>query len=145
MYVILRKMFRDIKLLKPVSHYATIVQVIGVESMKKAIIGFMFTIVFILSGCTDTNAEQKELSNISIEGVTDQYVDRNDVVNLMDGVTVIGDDGIDYSDYVILSSYTCGFYNDTYLHTEVSKKCDIIYTVVVGNFFSREHATVYIR
>lgn len=110
--------------------------------MNKIMILLVSSIVILMAGCQE---ETIELSSLQIIGVENQTVYQNATVNLMDGITVIGNDGIDYSEYMVLSSYSCGFYNDTYLHTEVSKKCDIIYTVVVGDFFVREYATIYIR
>lgn len=99
-------------------------------------------LLLIMTACEE---EKVELTSLQIIGVENQTVYQNATLDLMDGVQVLGNDGVDYSEYVVLTSYSCGFYDDTFLHTTTKQKCDIIYTVVVGDFFAREYATVYIR
>ena len=71
--------------------------------MKKIVMIMMvlFT-VLTLSGCG--NEESENVTSLEIRGISSTVVRTNDLFNVLDGVTVVGDNGVDYTEFVRVSS-----------------------------------------
>lgn len=108
--------------------------------MKKGLFGLVVLVMFALSGCNSN-----ELNSITLEGLSDKTVSVGATFNALEGVKVVGDNGIEYSDSIIVSSFACGFDENNNLYTSKAKKCDITYTAVVEGKYVSESITVIIE
>ncbi len=100
---------------------------------------FLITYLF---GCDEEVIEVEEgISSLTFYGVEDQTVSRNTTVDLLEGVSILGDDGIDYIDHVITNSYSCEIKEHTITISNIAT-CDVTYVIVVDNIYNKTDITI---
>lgn len=94
----------------------------------------------------ETEEEQEEvaLTTLTITGMENKSVKVGQTLNVLEGITVTGDNGVDYTDYLMIKSSNCGFDHDNNLYTQTAKKCDISYIAVAEGYYVREDITITI-
>ncbi len=114
------------------------------------VFAFMFTLV----GCEEETKEVEiieepeevvELTELVMSGVEDAVVFKNSSYNVLDGITVVGNDEIDYTEFVKVYISGCGVDEDNNLYTTDKATCYIEYIAVIDGIFIKNSREVEIR
>jgi hypothetical protein len=109
--------------------------------MKKLLILVSaLVLAFTLAAC-DKTPDGTGLESVTLNGVADFEVEQDDVVDLLDGITAIGSDDVDYSEFITVDSDDCTI-TDGMLDTSVGGTCTVTYSAVVEGKLAREVAVV---
>lgn len=82
-----------------------------------------------------------KLEGLNLVGLDDLDVDSGTTVDLLDGVTATGTDGVDYSSNIQISSDNCSIVEDS-LYKETGGTCTVLYSVVVDGILGRQQRTI---
>lgn len=107
----------------------------------------LLTFALLLSGCAETEEvqEEVELTMITIAGTNDTIVQKNSTFNVLEGVTVTGDDNVDYTSELKVFLNGCGIDEDNNVYTDVPKTCLVTYIAVVDGLYVKEIRELTIR
>ncbi len=113
--------------------------------MKKiALILSSFVLALSLSACNNDGTGKIDLKELTISGVEDITVEIGTELDLLEGLSIIGNDKVDYTNYVTVESDACYIDNSNSLDTSTAKACDVTYTVVVEGKLEQKSITVTI-
>ncbi len=101
--------------------------------------------LFTFSACNgiETETTVSELTVITISGLEDLNVQVGDEVDLLDGISAMGDDGVDYTDQMEVNS-NCSI-NEGMLDTSEAGSCVVVYDATVGSVVAHETIDVTIE
>jgi hypothetical protein len=105
-----------------------------------------FVLVLGLAACNNGgDPDDPDPFTITLAGIEDAEVFVDEVFNVFDGVTVIGSDGVDYSNQVTADSATCDIDDDGVVDTSATRNCVIDYSVVVAGKVKTGSMTLTIK
>ncbi len=114
--------------------------------MKKLLILIAaLALTFSLAACGGGNDDPDPVDLVvTLSGLVDQEITAGDAIDLLDGVSAMGTDGVDYTSVITLDSDDCPLTNGT-INTANPATCHITYTAVVEGKMVRDTITVIIN
>lgn len=114
--------------------------------MKKILVCSLL-IIMTLTGCAKEEAikEEVELSSITINGLSDKIIARYSNLDVFEGITVLGNDNLEYNDSIKVYTDGCMLNEDNTLYTQKSGMCYITYIAVVEGIYVKEIITITIQ
>jgi hypothetical protein len=95
-----------------------------------------FSFAFTLAACDPTEVVVEDIT-VTLAGLENVEVEEETVLNVLDGITAVGSDAVDYSNLITVDSDDCTI-TDGVLDTSVPGSCTIIVSVVVDGKFVRD-------
>ena len=84
------------------------------------------------------------LTAITLSGIEDVEIEAETAFNALTGITAMGDDDVDYSEFISVDSEVCDIADDGTVDTDTAMTCVIDYTVVAGGKLARGSMTLTI-
>ncbi len=84
------------------------------------------------------------LTAITLSGIEDVEIEAETAFNALTGITAMGDDDVDYSEFISVDSEVCDIADDGTVDTDTAMTCVINYTVVAGGKLARGSMTLTI-
>ena len=101
-------------------------------------------LTFGLAACFDGGDDVPELTSLLFSGVADAEIEVGDAFNVLEGISVLGDDDGNYTDLIVIDSETCDITDAGDVTTTVAKVCVIDFSVVVEGKFKKASMTLTI-
>jgi predicted small secreted protein len=118
----------------------------GKNLMKKILLLVSaLALAFTLTACDFGGEDVSDLTDLTFSGVVDVTVTEGDEVNLLSGIKVMGNDDVDYTEFITVESEACYIDSDNKLDTSEAGTCDVTYTVVVAGKLEKQTINVTIE
>ena len=112
--------------------------------MKKLLL-LVSAVVLALGLTACKPGDETGLTAIVLSGIADKEVTVGDAFNALTGITALGDDDVDYSEFITADSETCVISSSGIVDTLTAKTCVIEFTAVAGGKFVRASMTLTIK